>query len=100
MVKDGKVLPIEAKSGRHYRSHAALDKLLAQGGYGIERALVLSLGNTDRDAAVDYLPVYLIMFLEHDGLPPDLTFPKPSLDLPVSPHFKNRQEKESALTSA
>ena len=27
---------------------------------------------------------------DHDGLPPYLTFPRPSLDLPVSPHFKNR----------
>ena len=31
-----------------------------------------------------------IMFLDHDGLPSNLTFPKPSLDLSVSPHFKNR----------
>ena len=91
VVKDGKVLPIEAKSGRHYRSHAALDKLLAQGGYGIRRALVLSTGNADRAVPIDYLPVYMIMFLEHDGLPPDLTFPKPSLDLTVSPHFRNHR---------
>ena len=71
-------------------SHAALDKLLAREGYGIRRALVLSTANADRDALVDYLPVYLIAFLDHDGLPPDLTFPKPSLDLAVSPHFGNR----------
>ena len=92
MVKDGKVLPIEAKSGRHYRSHAALDKLLTQDGYGIRRAVVLSTGNTERALPIDYLPVYMIMFLEHDGLPPDLTFPKPSLDLSVSPHFRNRRK--------
>ena len=90
VVKDGRVLPIETKSGRHYRSHAALDKLLAREGYGIRRALVLSTANADRDALIDYLPVYLIAFLDHDGLPPDLTFPKPSLDLAVSPHFGNR----------
>ena len=90
VVKDGKVLPIEAKSGRHYRSHAALDRLLARQGYGIRRALVLSTGNTDRVSPIDYLPVYMVMFLDHDGLPSNLTFPKPSLDLSVSPHFKNR----------
>ena len=92
VVRDGKVLPIEAKSGRHNRSHAALDKLLAQSGYGIRRALVLSPSNTDRAVPIDYLPVYMIMFLEHDGLPQDLTFPKPSLDLSVSPHFRNRRK--------
>ena len=91
VVKDGKVLPIEAKSGRHCRRHAALDKLLASDGYGIRRAMVLSAGNTDKTTLVDYLPIYMIMFLDHDGLPPDLTFPKPSLDLAVSPHFRNRQ---------
>lgn len=91
VVKDGKVLPIEAKSGRHYRSHAALDKLLAHDGYGIRRALVLSSGNASREAPIDYLPIYMVMFLEHDGLPPDLTYPRPSLDLPVSARFRNHR---------
>ena len=48
------------------------------------------MGNAERVAPIDYLPVYMVMFLDHDGLPPDLTFPKPSLDLPVSSHFKSR----------
>ena len=91
VAKDGKALPIEAKSGRHYRSHAALNRLLAQDGYGMRRAVVLSTRNTERAAPIDYLPVYMIMFLEHDGLPPDSTFPRPSLDLSVSPHFRNRR---------
>lgn len=90
VVKNGKVLPIEVKSGRHYRSHAALDKLLAHGGYGIRRALVLSSANTGRETPIDYLPVYLIMFLEHDGLPSDMTFPKPSLDIAVSHRYRTR----------
>lgn len=64
VVKDGKALPIEAKSGRHYRSHAALDKLLAHEGYGVQRAVILSTGNAARVAPIDYLP--------------------------VSPHFRNR----------
>ena len=91
------MLPIEAKSGRHYRSHVALDRLLAQRGYGIRRALVLSTGNTDRVSPIEYLPVYLVMFLDHDGLPPDLTFPKPSLDLPVSPHFNLTANDDQAI---
>ena len=91
VVKDGRVLPIEAKSGRHYRSHAALDRMLAQRGYGIRRALVLSTGNVNRVSPIDYLPVYMVMFIDHDGLPPNLTFPKPSLNLSVSPHFRNHR---------
>lgn len=88
VVKDGRVLPIEAKSGRHYRSHASLDRMLAQRGYGIRRALVLSTGNVNRVSPIDYLPVYMIMFLDHDGLPANLTFPKPSLNLSVAQHFR------------
>ena len=91
VVKDGKVLPVEAKSGRHYRSHAALNRLLARRDYGIGRAVVMSTGNTDRVPPIDYLPVYMVMFLDHDGLPCDLTFPRLSLDLSVSPYFRNRE---------
>lgn len=85
---DGKVLPIEAKSGRHPKIHAALDNLLENHGYGVERAIVLSDYNTSRTPKISYLPVYLVMFLEHDQMPPDSVFKLPPLgDLKVNPHF-------------
>ena len=66
--KDGKVLPIEVKSGKNYKTHASLNRLLSVGEYGIERALVVSNANSSNGDGVDYLPVYCLMFMDHDGL--------------------------------
>ena len=38
---DGEVLAIEVKSGKSFKSHAALDNALATKGYGIDRAWCL-----------------------------------------------------------
>ena len=38
---DGEVLAIEVKSGKSFKSHAALDNALATKGYGIDRAWYL-----------------------------------------------------------
>lgn len=74
--KDGHVLPVEVKSGKSYRTHASLDGLLDVSEYGIEHALVVSNANVSEgtDGKVRYLPVYYLMFLDHDGLPEDATF--------------------------
>lgn len=85
---DGAVLPIEVKSGRHYKTHAALDNLMRNHDYGIERALVLSDHNASSDAALDYLPIYQVMFLEHDSLPSETRFELPPLDMKVNPRFQ------------
>ena len=88
---DGKSVPLEAKSGRHYRTHAALDRLLGNEGYGIRRSIVLSDYNVSREKGVDYLPIYMVMFLEHDRLPTDATYVLPSLDMTVNPRFKGNK---------
>lgn len=88
---DGKSVPLEAKSGRHYRTHAALDRLLGNEGYGIRRSIVLSDYNVSREKGVDYLPIYMVMFLEHDRLPTDATYVLPSLDMTVNSHFKGNR---------
>lgn len=60
----GDVLAIEVKSGKRYRSHAALDNALATKGYGIDRALVFAESNLFRDGDVLYLPVFMAGLLE------------------------------------
>lgn len=55
---DGSPVPIEVKSGRHYRSHAAIDSLLANPEYRIPGGAVLSRGNVERDGSILYLPLY------------------------------------------
>lgn len=86
---DGESVPLEAKSGRHYKTHAALDRLLGNDGYGIRRSVVLSDYNVSREGKIDYLPAYMVMFLEHDRLPDDATYDLPSLDVKINPHFAN-----------
>ena len=58
-----KILPIEVKSGKTYRRHSSLNKVLSVRNYGIEEALVLCEGNVERDGAIVYAPVYCIAFL-------------------------------------
>ena len=85
---DGKVLPVEAKSGKRHKAHAALDNLLGNDGYGVESAIVLSDYNSAQGPKVHYLPVYLAMFLEHDQMPDDAVFKLPPLDgMKVDSHF-------------
>lgn len=57
------VMPVEVKSGKTYKRHSALTKLLKVENYGIDRALVLYEGNVQVDGPVAYLPIYMAMFL-------------------------------------
>ena len=60
----GDILAIEVKSGKRYRSHAALNNALATKGYGIDYALVLAESNIFRDGDVLYLPIFMAGLLE------------------------------------
>ena len=79
--KDSKALPLEVKSGRHYRTHAALDGLLKKNGADIPLAVVFSNANCSRQGKISYQPLYQAMFLDHDGLPSDAVYELPSLDV-------------------
>ena len=62
---DGSVLPIEAKAGKGYKLHTALNTLLGTAEYGIGRAYVLSERNVSKGERmgkpVHYLPLYMTM---------------------------------------
>jgi predicted AAA+ superfamily ATPase len=60
---DGRIRLIESKSGRGYRRHISLDKLLEVPGYSISEALVLCEGNVEVEGKLTYLPVYLMFCL-------------------------------------
>ena len=58
------VLPLEVKSGRDYRTHSAIIRLLSVEQYNLHNAYVLS--NTraiTSQGPITYIPVYLTMFL-------------------------------------
>lgn len=79
--KDSKVLPLEVKSGRHYKTHAALNGLLKKNDADIRRVIVFSNANASRYGKISYFPLYLAMFLDHDGLPSNAVYELPSLDI-------------------
>ena len=79
--KDAKALPLEVKSGRHYKTHAALDGLLKKHDADIPCAIVFSNANYSRQGKISYWPLYQSMFLDHDGLPADARYELPSLDV-------------------
>lgn len=62
---DGKVCPIEVKSGKSYKRHSALENVLQIAAYGIENAFVLCNGNVEVKQKKVYLPIYMIMFIEN-----------------------------------
>lgn len=65
--RDGQVIPIEAKSGKDYTRHAALNNLLAVKEWGLDQAIVLCADNVsvdDDEPAITYMPWYMTMFIE------------------------------------
>ena len=61
------VLPIEVKSGKDYKVHSALDKLLATTDYHITRAVVFSNEqNVHVEQGITYMPIYYVMFYKNE----------------------------------
>lgn len=57
-------LPIEIKSGKGCRRHAALTNILNVGEWNLNEALVFCMDNVSADGKVTYLPWYMAMFLK------------------------------------
>ena len=73
--REGRVFPIEAKSGSDCGAHAALDKLIAAREYGIAESLVLNKsGDVRQVGAISYLPVYFLMFMCADVMPDRMVY--------------------------
>ena len=60
----GKVIPIEVKSGKKYKSHKALDNFMNVLDYHLEKAYVFSVGNIETEGSVIYLPIYMCYLLK------------------------------------
>jgi len=71
---DGRVLPIEVKSGKHYARHRALDAVLRDPSYGIDRAIVFDDDRFQLVGKVLYVPMYMAMFLMKDRLPDQMIY--------------------------
>lgn len=65
---DGKVVPIEVKSGKAYKTHKALDHFMNVPDYHIEKAFVFSAGNVEKDGKVTYLPIYMCYLVKEQSI--------------------------------
>ena len=61
---DGKVVPLEIKSGKDYKRHSALNNVLEGEEYQISEGYIFSEGNVETVGRKVYMPIYMIMFLE------------------------------------
>lgn len=68
------VVPLEVKSGRDYTKHHALDRILSNPKYGLQSAIVFSNANVSIDGAIIYYPIYMLMFIQREVIPPDMTY--------------------------
>mgnify|MGYP004587202565 FL=1 len=65
---NGKVTPLEIKSGKDYKRHSALNNVLSNDDYDISEAYIFSEGNVELNQKRIYMPIYMIMFLEDTPL--------------------------------
>ena len=69
--REGRVVPVEVKSGKDYKLHTALNNLLGTEAYGIDFAVVLSEANVSvgerAGKPVRYLPLYMAHCIAADA---------------------------------
>ena len=65
---NGRILPIEVKSGKDYNRHSALNNVLSISNYSVEEAFVLSNYNVSVVDKIVYYPIYMLMFIKEDAL--------------------------------
>ena len=65
---NGKVLPIEIKSGKDYKRHSALSNVLEISNYSIDEAFVFTNYNVEINGNFVYYPIYMLMFLSNDDI--------------------------------
>ena len=63
---EGKVLPIEVKSGKDYYVHSALDNVMGNEEYEIEHGFIFANCDISVQGKEVYLPVYMSAFINDD----------------------------------
>lgn len=59
-------VPIEVKSGKDYERHSALNNVVSNKQFDIEKAYVLSGKNLHKKGKIVYLPIYMTMFINEN----------------------------------
>lgn len=66
LEQDMSVVPIEVKSGKDYYTHSAMTNVIANKEFDIHRAYVLANCNLSSDGVLQYLPIYMTMFIRDE----------------------------------
>ena len=61
--REGRILPIEVKSGKDYYVHSAINNVLRTEEFNIREAIVFTNYNIRTEGGVTYYPIYMSMFL-------------------------------------
>lgn len=61
---EGRVLPIEVKSGKDYEFHRALSNIMDCKEYDLQKAIVFNNDNLYVKDKIVYAPIYMVMFIE------------------------------------
>ncbi|MGM9738736.1 MAG: ATP-binding protein [Candidatus Cryptobacteroides sp.] len=64
LESDNEVIPVEVKSGKNYERHNALSNVLSTPNYAVPKAYVFCNDNLHTDGSVEYLPIYMVMFIQ------------------------------------
>lgn len=74
IAHNGKVIPIEVKSGKDYERHNALTNVLTNDDYNIDFAYILTTDNLRVDDKRIYMPIYMLMFIQKSPAPANQIF--------------------------
>ena len=74
IAQNGRVIPIEVKSGKDYERHNALTNVLANDDYNIDFAYVLTNDNLRVEDKLIYMPIYMLMFIQKSPAPANQIF--------------------------
>ena len=62
------------KSGKHYKRHRALNRVMSERSYAIKEAVVFDDSTLKVENRVFYAPIYMVMFLKKDVLPDKMIY--------------------------
>lgn len=74
IAQNGKVIPIEVKSGKDYERHNALTNVLTNDDYNIDFAYILTNDNLRVENKRIYMPIYMLMFIQKSPAPANQIF--------------------------
>lgn len=71
---EGKIIPLEIKSGKNYVRHNAINNLLKIKEFDIDKGYVFCNSNVKKEDKITYYPIYMLMFLKKNIVPKDMVF--------------------------